>query len=225
MALRNVEPWVGEVARGEDVRRRMVDGSTGEEGEVVLLEDDERTNFGFDIAPALTDRDILFDVIRDLDDEEEMGERSGDDGRVEVELCDKDGEAARLMGGDAALTACEVEVAWCLKLGGDVAIALAFARLAAIAAATLLFLLFFGVAGDKTVATVSRSGQDFSSCFRATASKDSRKTLPRSRHTFSKAQKHERALSLTPILASVKAFFTAFSKISKPPEVSIACFE
>jgi hypothetical protein len=110
-------------------------------------------------------------------------------------------------------------------VGGDVAIALAFARLAAIAAATLLFLLFFGVTGDETIVAASRSGQTFSSCLRATGSKDSRIALPRSRQTSSKTQKHKRALSLTPTLASAKDFLTDFSKISKPPEASITCFE
>jgi hypothetical protein len=109
MALRNVEPW-GEVDKGEDVRRRDIDGcSTG--GEIVRLEDSRGPDFEFDSALVLTDRDRQFSATRDLDGEE-PGERSGDDERFEVGLfCDKEGEGARLIGGDAARTACEVEVA------------------------------------------------------------------------------------------------------------------
>jgi hypothetical protein len=69
------------------------------------------------------------DTIRDL------GDAGGEtDARVPAD----DGEVAR--------AACEVEVAWCLSEGGDVAIALAFARLAAIAAAILVFFVL-GVDG------------------------------------------------------------------------------
>lgn len=61
---------------------------------------------------------------------------------------------------------CDVEVAWCLNDGGAVAITFAFARLAAIAAATLLFLTF-GVAGAFAF---DGSGHAFSSCFLAVES-------------------------------------------------------
>lgn len=102
--------------------------------------------------------------------------------------------------------------------------ALAFARLAAIAAATLVFLVFFGVTGGKPAAN-SGFGQTFSSCLRANGSKDSRMVAPRSGQTSSNTQKHMRALSLTAGLASDKDFLTDFSRISSPVEDSIACLE
>jgi hypothetical protein len=69
------------------------------------------------------------DIIRDLGD-------AG--GETEARVPAEDGEVAR--------AACELEVAWCLSEGGEVAIALAFARLAAIAAAILVFFVV-GVEG------------------------------------------------------------------------------
>jgi hypothetical protein len=68
-------------------------------------------------------------MIRDLGD---VG------GETDARVPEDDGEVAR---------ACEVEVAWCLSEGGDVAMALAFARLAAIAAAILVFFVLVGVEG------------------------------------------------------------------------------
>jgi hypothetical protein len=147
------------------------------------------------------------DTIRDL------GDAGGEtDARVPAE----DGEVAR--------KACELEVAWCLSEGGDVAIAFAFARLAAIAAAILVFFVV-GVEGWVIAAATSGLGQTFSSCFLARESSVPRTASPRSCHTPSKTQKHMRALSLTPTLASARALFMHFSKISAPPDDSITPFD
>lgn len=103
--------------------------------------------------------------------------------------------------------------------------ALAFARLAAIAAATLVFFVYLGVVGGIMAAAASGLGQTFSSCLRARESSPARITRPLSCQRFSKTQKQIRALSLTPTLASAKALFIAFSNISRPPEASMACFD
>ena len=104
-------------------------------------------------------RDIgpLFDNIRDL---------GVDGGETDARFPGEEGDTVRcLKEGDVAL--CDAEVAWCRRVGGAVAMAFALARLAAIAAATLVFFVVFGLtAGVKAVAA-SGSGQTFSSCFRA----------------------------------------------------------
>lgn len=136
-------------------------------------------------------------------------------------LVDNDGDAALPTGGDIALIvacawevacACEVLVARCIREGGALAIALAFARLAAIAAATLDFL----VAGcDELVgssamrAAASGVGHAFSKFFRLGASSDKSMTLARSDHTLSYAQNAPRADSRTPTFASCRALFTS----------------
>ena len=68
---------------------------------------------------------------------------------------------------------------------GAVAIALAFAQLAAMTAATLDFLFGFGVLGNIAV---ERFGHAFSSCFLAVASRVSIITLPRSCQICSKSK-------------------------------------
>jgi hypothetical protein len=87
-----------------------------------------------------------------------------DRGGEPTELFDKDGDRGRL--GEVVVRA--VEVAWCRNEGGSVAINFAFARLAAIAAATLLFFAVDteSVDSDNTL----ESGHAFSSCFRAAES-------------------------------------------------------
>ena len=104
------------------------------------------------------------------------------------------------------------------------AIALAFARLAAIAAATLDFLFGFGVLG-KVAAGRLGFGHAFSSCFRAVGSKVSIIASPRSCQICSKSQNNNRADSLTAGLESAKARFRDFSSISRQFDVSMAIFE
>ena len=91
---------------------------------------------------------IFPDAVLDLEGRvDETLERDGIDGDVGVARpdtlpVDREGERERF-GGDMVRA---VDVAWCRRVGGAVAMALAFARLAAIAAATLLFFTC-GVAG------------------------------------------------------------------------------
>ena len=93
-----------------------------------------------------------------------------------TELFDRDGDRGRL--GEVVVRA--AEVAWCRSVGGSTAIAFAFARLAAIAAATLLFF-----DGAESVEPGNRfgSGHAFSSCLRAVGSKPAMITVPLSFHT------------------------------------------
>jgi len=105
-----------------------------------------------------------------------------------------------------------------------VAIALAFARLAAMAAATLLFFVW-GVATTGIVAKTSGLGQTFSTCFLATLSRVSSIALPRSGQMASKTQKTLRAVSRTPAFGSARAFLRHLSRISIPPAASTACFD
>lgn len=90
---------------------------------------------------------ILLDTVLVLGWVDETLERDGSDGEVGVTLpdtlpVDREGERERF-GGDMVRA---VDVAWCRSVGGAVAMALAFARLAAMAAAKLLFFAC-GVAG------------------------------------------------------------------------------
>jgi hypothetical protein len=100
--------------------------------------------------------------------------------------------------------------------------ALALARLAAIAAATLLFLAL-GVVGAVRgrLAIASGFGHAFSSCLRAVGSRDSRIIVAQSCQTPSNAQNAPRAVSLTAGFGSAKPFFKDFSRISKPPADSM----
>lgn len=196
MALRRTDVRGGEPANGEEVTRRMDSGGVDVEDE-----DGER-----ECAPGV----LIVRVIGVLETILDLGEVGGE----------RDARGPRGVG-EAARTACEVEVAWCLNVGGDVAIAFAFARLAAIAAATLVFLVFLGVVGGRMADAANGSGQTFSSCFRARESRVPRIANPRSCHTDSKTQKQTRACSLTPMLASAKDLFMHFSKISAPPDDSI----
>lgn len=102
--------------------------------------------------------------------------------------------------------------------------AFALARLAAIAAATLFFLLFLGVEGAK-VANSSGLGHTFSTCLRAIESNVSKIAKPLSGQTSSKIQNNNRAVSRTGGLISLRAFFNDFSSVSRPPEPSRAFFE
>lgn len=133
------------------------------------------------------------------------------------------GVVAPRKGGELARAACEDDVAWWRRVGGDSAMAFAFARLAAIAAAMLVFLVAFGVTGGMIAAAASGLGHAFSSCFRATASKVPKITSPLSCQMASKIQKHLRAFSRTAGFASPNALLRHFSNNSKPPEFSIAC--
>lgn len=224
-ARRRMAPRLGEAgASGDEVLLRNelsvdVDGEVGETARVELGGEREPM---LGIAPVLTDRLIPPDAgMRDRGEGDVLGCDSGDDGRFENELR-RLGDAARLIGGEVARTAWDVDVAWCRSVGGAVAIAFAFALLAAIAAAILVFFVFFGVVGGSTVSITSGFGQDFSSCFRATESRDARIASPRSRHTSSKTQKHTRALSRTAGFGSASARFTDFSRSSSPLEDSMA---
>jgi hypothetical protein len=83
---------------------------------------------------------IFLDTVLVLGGWVETLERDGSDGEVGVARpdtlpVDSEGERERF-GGDMVRAA---DVAWCRSVGGAVAITLAFARLAAMAAAKLLF--------------------------------------------------------------------------------------
>lgn len=218
-ACRIVEDRLAPGAKGEEVRRRKAvcsDGEGGEGGEPDAVRVCDTVT-----ASALVDRAMPFETIRDFCEGGEVDMRRGDEGRaIEFLGDDKLGDPARLAG-----ATCDEAVAWCRRVGGAVAIALAFARLAAIAAATLLFLAGFGVEGTKTAAASSGFGHAFSNCFRATESRPPSSVTPRSRQMPSKTQKQMRAFSRTAGLGSASAFFKDFSKISSPPEVSIACLD
>ena len=105
-----------------------------------------------------------------------------DRGGEPTELFDNDGERGRL--GEVVVRA--VEVAWCRNVGGSMAIAFAFTRLAAITAATLLFFV-----GDTiSVEPDNRFGlgHAFSSCLRAVGSKLAIIDAPLSFHTAFNSQ-------------------------------------
>lgn len=101
-----------------------------------------------------------------------------DRGEEPTELFDNDGDRGRL--GEVVVRA--ADVAWCRNVGGSIAIAFAFARLAAITAATLLF---FVVGGAESVEPENKlgSGHTFSSCFRAAGSRPAIIAVPLSFHT------------------------------------------
>jgi hypothetical protein len=99
----------------------------------------------------------------------------------------------------------------------------AFARLAAMAAATLDFFETFGVEGKAT--GKSEEGHAFSNCLRALESNAFKTTMPRSFQMLANTQNSARATSLTPGLGSANDFFTAFSMVSRLPEASMACLE
>jgi hypothetical protein len=105
-----------------------------------------------------------------------------DRGGEPTELFDNDGDRGRL--GEVVVRA--VEVAWCRNVGGSIAIAFAFARLAAITAATLLF--FVGGAGSVEPGNKVGSGHALSSCLRALGSKPAIIAVPLSFHTAFSSQ-------------------------------------
>ena len=98
--------------------------------------------------------------------------------------------------------------------------ALAFARLAAIAAAILDF---FGAcaAGISSPPTAEGLGQAFSSCFLADPSRLFKITIALSGQTEWNVQNMARLFSRTAGLGSAKAFLTDFSSSSKLLEESI----
>lgn len=182
----------------------------------------------------LTDRGIvaLLERIRDLGGvggDKDVRENEDRDAGVGELLSLTDfpdgllGELVPLEGGETAPVVRDVDVAWCLRVGGAFAIAFAFARLAAIAAATLLFFKL-GVVGGRSTTTLG-SGHAFSNCFRAVASNPSMITVALSCHTLSKTQNVPRALSRTVGLGSPSAFFTDFSSSSNPPADSMYDFD
>lgn len=132
------------------------------------------------------------------------------------------GETSRLPVGDIARTACDVLVAWWRRDGGAAAFALAFARVAAIAAATLLFLAL-GVSAVERAVRLLGLGHALSSCFRAVGSNACRITAPLSGQMASKTQNIFRASSRTLGFGSPRAFLIAFSSRSTPPVDSMAC--
>lgn len=111
IAFRKVGVRLGErlvVAKGDDVRRLPADSSEGEGGETARAEAPEDVReWEIGTAVVLTDRDIPFDMIRDLEGGE-VDTLSGEDGRVVVVGFREGvlGEPARLTGG-----ICEAEVA------------------------------------------------------------------------------------------------------------------
>lgn len=230
MALRMIGalPSMAGAANGDEVRRRKVDSSEGEGGEVALSDPPEgvrtwETVTGW-IMLALTERGIPPDTARDrggacVGEDEEVESLSGEDGLFVGLLGEVTGEPARFDG-----SICDADVAWWRSEGGAVAMAFALARLAAIAAATLFFLLFLGVEGVK-FANSPGLGHTFSTCLRAIGSKVSRIAKPLSGQTPSKTQNSSRADSRTGGLVSLKAFFKDFSSVSSPPEDSTAFFE
>jgi hypothetical protein len=131
--------------------------------------------------------------------------------------------------GDGGLLACEAmveacAVAACRRVGGAAAICLAFARLAAIAAATLDFFVSTiadagGVKGERP------EGAALSSCLRAVASSVLAIASARSLHTASNAQNKALALSRRPAFWSANVFLIHLSKTSSPPVISMSVLD
>ena len=170
-----------------------------------------------DTALALVDREsVPPERILDLGGDER---ETGDVARIAPVklLVDRAGEIGRFVGGDVARVVWDVEVAWCLRVGGAVAMAFALARLAAIAAAMLFFLALGGVVEEGKPASASGLGQAFSNCLRDAESRDCRIVDPRSGQIAWNTQNICRAPSRTAALASPSAFLTNFSKRSIPP--------
>ena len=89
--------------------------------------------------------------------------------------------------------------------------ALAFARLAAMAAATLDFFTCGVATAGATSARSCGSGHALSSCLRDIASSDSNSARPRSRHTPSNTQNVCRAVSLTAGFGSLRLFLNSYA--------------
>ncbi len=223
-AFRNVELEVGgevfKVVRGDERRLRNVWSGVGEGGEppcTCLGEVRAVVIVVLGTALALVDREsVPPERILDLGGDER---ETGDVSRIApVELLvDSAGEIGRFVGGDVARIVWDVEVAWCLRVGGAVAMAFALARLAAIAAATLLFLVLGGVVVVGTPASASGLGHAFSNCLRDVESRDCRIVDPRSGQIAWNTQNMCRAPSRTAAWGSASAFLTNFSKRSIPP--------
>lgn len=115
---------------------------------------------------------------------------------------------------------CAEEVAACRRVGGAVAIALAFALVAAIAARTLLFF----ATGVEGAVDLGPPGAADSNSFRAVPSRPAIMTAPLSLQIPSYTQNAALAVSRTEGLVSTRDFFKPFSIVSNAPEPSIACF-
>lgn len=215
IARRSTEPRGGEeepAISGDPVRR----DAEFEESFDELRECDADTT----LTGGVTLTGAGFDTSRERGEEggEPVERDKGDAARSVPGLFDEtDGELGRRGGVTTAARA--VEVAWCLSEGGALAIAFAFARLAAIAAATLLFLVVGATTG--MAARASGFGHAFSSCLRSMLSWASRITRPLSGQTPWYAQNRLRALCRTPALASPMAFLTDLSSVSSMPVDSI----
>ena len=96
----------------------------------------------------------------EVGDDGEDGEPGETDRSAKTFLVNTEGDTDRF-GGEIVRAA---DVAWCRNVGGEVAITFAFARLAAMAAATLVFFAA-GVTGI-TAPSDSGFGHAFSSCLR-----------------------------------------------------------
>lgn len=207
MRLRNAEPESG-VGDGGDAGGGWPGEARGREDVVT--------------DPELTDRDMVPETILDLGGDRIVGEVPR---TLPMDvLAVNGGDTSCLPVGDNARAACDVLVAWWRRDGGAAAFALALARVAAIAAATLLFLVLGVSATVGATARLLGLGHALSSCFLAIESKASRITAPLSGHMPSKTQNIFRASSRTLGFGSPRVFFSAFSSNSTPPLDSIACF-
>jgi hypothetical protein len=128
------------------------------------------------------------------------------------------------------LFACDALVAWCMSDGGALAMARALARLAAMAAATLLFFGPVSVGATVTAtsvlcASVESTGQAFSTALRVTVSIAANMTVARAGQIVLNDQNVARPVSRTPGFWSDKLFFVSCSIVSAWPEDSHAVRE
>jgi hypothetical protein len=104
--------------------------------------------------------------------------------------------------------------------------ALAFARLAAIAAATLLFLGAVEEVGVEAIGLMASGlGHAFSSCFFDEESSLLITKAPLSGQIELKVQKDALAFSRTVAFASPSPFWIDFSRVSRPPLASMAALD
>ena len=210
------------VTKGEDNRLHAPESESEGEVDLGALSDPPDGIRTWDLVgkdPALVVRVMVDVTARREGDGGEVESRRGEVGRFREFLEELLGDPARF--GDAE---CDPDVAWWRREGGAVAIALAFARLAAMAAATLVFFDATGVEGGSMGCAVGL-GHAFSSCFLATASRPSKMARPRSCQMPSKTQNKTRADSLEAGFASARAFFKNFSRVSSIFDASTAFFE
>lgn len=164
---------VGETEAVVGVRRRTESKECDEEGGVVIVCWRER-------GSLRGEREVVEVLVVVLVCEDITTGRGR--GGEPTELLDSDGDRGRL--GEVVVRA--VEVAWCRNVGGSIAIAFAFALLAAITAATLLFF----VCGVDSAGPDNNfeSGHALSSCLRALGSKLAIIAAPLSFHTLFSSQ-------------------------------------